>query len=776
MSRKSIRKTGVFIVTTMGAVMASVTADAQQTTELQTVVVTAQRRAQAANEVGMSITALDGDLLKQQGIVSVGDLANITPGMTYTESAFGLPIYTLRGMGNDDNQSAQQSPTVGIYTDQVVLPYAVLSRGPQWDLERVEVLKGPQGTLFGISTTGGAINYIAKKPTKQFESGVSVGLGSSNAWNTDAYLSGPLSDNVRGRVSALTRNGGDWQRSMSRGEKTGGKDIAAFRGQLEIAPSKTIDFLLAFSHWADKSNITAAQPNGLSIQNPASPVATRLNDQMATTASDAEWTAAANRQASNPANSRGYGYDQSLDSLSGTLNWRLLDSVTLTSLTNTTKFKRDDMFSPVPLAVENNDVHETGEIRVFSQELRLTGKNDKFDWVAGVFFEKDKVTDLQVNYTKDQSSIEVMTNVVDINQFYTQTEQQSKTRSLFGQVEWKFTDSLKATFGLRRNNDKKDFNGCSGDTGDALSAATFLNIAINAPIFTKGQCTTFQLVGGIPKPGLVVNSLDENTTSGRVGLDWQVNKDVLTYFNITKGAKAGGFPTLAGNSAAQFSPVKAERVVGYEAGLKARLFDRRSQLNASVYHYDYDNKQIRGFAADPLFGTLARLINVEKSIVQGAEFDFRWRATQALTLNAQASYTRTEVREHVGLDFTGKSTNFAGQSFPLTPVRQASIGGDYRFPLSGDLSGFVGLDVRYTGDSKGNTTFILTNPAWHVPSRTLVDLRFGLAPDIAHWQVYGSIKNLTDKYYWVDARQLNDVNGRYAGRPQTYSLTFSYDF
>ena len=160
-------------------------------TQIQEVVVTAQKRAQNINNVGMSITAISGSALVQQGVSSTADLAKVVPGLTFEPSPFNTPVYTLRGVGYYDS-AVSASPTVAVYTDEVPLPFSAMTKAAGLDLERVEVLKGPQGTLYGENTTGGAINYIAAKPTKTYEAGFDAGYGRFNTADVQGYLSGPV--------------------------------------------------------------------------------------------------------------------------------------------------------------------------------------------------------------------------------------------------------------------------------------------------------------------------------------------------------------------------------------------------------------------------------------------------------------------------------------------------------------------------------------------------------------------------------------------------------
>ena len=222
------------------------------------IVVTAQKREQALNDVPMSISALSGDQLAKSGVSDIRDLVKLVPGFNYTESAFGTPVYTLRGIGFYET-SLGAKPTVSVYVDEVPLPFSVLTRGATLDLQRVEVLKGPQGTLFGQNATGGAINYIAAKPTSSFEAGVDGSYGRFNAIDLGGFISGPLSDTLSARLSVKTEQGGAWQRSYTRDDELGDRNFTTARLLFDFRPSDTLRFELNLNGFLDKGDEVAAQ-------------------------------------------------------------------------------------------------------------------------------------------------------------------------------------------------------------------------------------------------------------------------------------------------------------------------------------------------------------------------------------------------------------------------------------------------------------------------------------------------------------------------------------
>lgn len=222
------------------------------------IIVTAQRRNQTLTQVGLSITAVDGETLAERNITQAEDLAKLVPGLSVSDSGFSTPIYTLRGVGVNE-PSAGSSSSVAVYVDEVPLAYPVLTQGAAFDLQRVEVLKGPQGTLYGQNSTGGAINYIANKPTNTFEAGVTGTIGRFTRGQVEGYVSGPISDTLKARVAGRFAFGDDWQRSITRQDGLGRIENYTGRAIVEWQPSSAFRATLNVNGWVDKSDTAAAQ-------------------------------------------------------------------------------------------------------------------------------------------------------------------------------------------------------------------------------------------------------------------------------------------------------------------------------------------------------------------------------------------------------------------------------------------------------------------------------------------------------------------------------------
>src|SRR5688572_10264997 len=238
---------------------------------LEEIVVTAQRRAESINKVGMSIQAVDADSLEALRVTSIRDLTTIVPSFTVSQSYQGVPTYTLRGIGfNTINLSA--TSTVGTYVDEVAYAYPVMNTGPLMDLERVEVLKGPQGTLYGRNTTAGLINFVTAKPTSEFEAGVSMDVGNYETYNVGGYISGPLSQSVQVRLAARGEKSGEgWQESISRDESLGEIERYGVRGSMALQLGEGTHIDVSATWWKNESDTVAGQGIGFTPSTATSP-------------------------------------------------------------------------------------------------------------------------------------------------------------------------------------------------------------------------------------------------------------------------------------------------------------------------------------------------------------------------------------------------------------------------------------------------------------------------------------------------------------------------
>ena len=745
------------------------TADAPppaQATEVAEIVVTAQKREQSINRVPMSITALSGSALTNLGVTTTAQLTKVIPGFNFTETVYGTPVYTIRGIGFQESSLAG-SPAVSVYVDEVPLPFPVESEAAGLDLERVEVLKGPQGTLYGANSTGGAVNYIAAKPTSQLTAGVEASIARFNATDVNGYVSGPLSNTLTARLSARLVESGDWQKSYTDARTLGAQDKVEARLLLDWRPTDQLTIATNFNVFRDRSETPAEQFEGIYLQSKLIPIPSGLTNFPVAPSDDraADWDPGRQYRRNN------VFYQFTLRG-----DYKLTDLITLSSITSWQHYSRDQPLDPDGTTFENDYFTEGGSISTIFQELRLGGRSfDRLNWIVGFNYEADDTYDIN-NLQFPQSSVSQLAGF-PLNDVNNQTRQNIRTYAVYGNLDYDLTSALTVHGGIRLTEADRDFSGCTADTGDGQAAAAlnYLSSVLRGGMpenkAQPGQCATLDSTF---QPALIKAVLDEKNVAWRTGIDWHPRPNILTYFNISKGYKSGSFPTLSASSYVQFSPVKQESVLAFEAGTKVTLFDRKLQLNAAAFYYDYSDKQIRGEKPDPIFGNLEALVTIPKSHIEGFELSATARPTSSLTVTPAVTLVHSRIDGNFSnYNPLGQPGQFAGEAFPYTPEWSGNVDVDYQRPLNDRLNWFLGGNLSYQGATNGGFGEL---SAFRIRSYALLDLRVGIASASGRWRatIYG--ENLTNQYYWVSADHSGDVNVRQAGRPLSYGVRVSYRF
>lgn len=733
---------------------------------LEEVVVTAQKHEQSANDIGMAITAFNGDNLAELGLNDTRDMANLVPGLTMATSASSAPIYTLRGIGFNTPNFASTSP-VGVYFDEVSNPYPYMSKGLTFDIERVEILKGPQGTLFGRNTTGGIINYISNRPTEDTEASISFNTANYGYYGIEGILSGALSDKLNARLAVKTDQSNEgWQRSVSRNETNGEQDRSAARLSLDYQATDDVDVLVVASWWRDKSDLQAPQAVAFTPEQPAFAIADESYILSNPDSRDADWTSPEN------ASSDLLRGNSQMYSLSARVDWQFED-VTLTSLSSYAKIERSDVADSDGTRLELSNNSFFGDIESVSQELRLSGDAESIHWIAGVFLSSDDMAESSIGHVNQTSSIQPLRFVTGVQDgfrwFRTGSTMESKSQAAFGHVEWRLSENWQLTAGARYTEDRLDYRGCGADyNGNTLALWNRLmgtNVGIN-------ECMTYKADFSGPVD-IVIDELNEENFSGRIGLDWSPNDDWLFYASASRGFKSGAFPTIGSFVETQLEAVKQEKVLAYEVGFKASLLDSSLQLNASAYHYDYTDKQVFGEVEDIVFVTLTRLVNVPKSRVRGAEIDLLWAPTTNWFSKLSVSYLDTEVQQYEGYNKFGQWTNFAGDSFEYSPPWQVNSLVGYEHTLSNGLALRAVVDMNYSAEAQGDFE---GSQNFNVDDYTVFGANLSISDEASGWSASLWAKNLSNAYYWNSVQLQTDTVYRFAAKPRTFGLKLAYNF
>ena len=749
------------------SLIGSTTAVAQEEA-LEEVTVTAQKRTERLSDVPLSITAASGEQLAKQGISDPTDLERVVPGFDYQKSTYGAPVFAIRGIGVYDTFIGM-SPTVTVYVDQVPLPYLAMTQAAGMDLERVEVLKGPQGTLFGQNSTGGAINYIAAKPTKELQMGADATYGRFDEFDTNAFISGPIADGLQARLSVRRESRGDWQESESRpNDGLGKRDFTAARLLLDWQPADAARFEVNLNGWWDGSDTQAAQFEAFSAaRSPGGyPEATLALSQRPPAPQDAR---IADWDADNAFKVNNQFYQASLRG-----DFDLAEKLTLTSIS---AYSHLDALERVD--TDGTDFNDftyglAAHIDSLSQELRVAGKlGDRTDFTLGGNFQHDIVDDDDIG---DFDATNAGVGPARYQNFINRADQNIITRAGFAALDFKLTDTLTAQGSARYTSQTRDFRGCLLDPGDGKLAngIDFLRFLATGQFnpAAPGSCVTVDnAFNTLP---IVRDSLDQNNVSWRTGLDWKPADETLIYANATKGFKAGSFTPLPAVFASQLTPVTQESVLAYELGFRMSPLQRTLEISGAGFYYDYRNKQILGYKSFTAFGNLPALQNIPKSSIRGAELQATVLPLKGLRIAAGASYIDSRVDNSIiAPDPFGNSIDLKGEAFPNAPKWQFLSDAEYDFSVSNALSLFVGGDVK---DRTSTNAAFGNSDATRIPAYALVDLRAGVQSKDGVWRVQLWGRNVFNRYYLLNVSHVTDTVAATTGMPATYGITVSARF
>jgi len=808
-----------------------------QAAELEEVVVTAQKRAQGANDVGITVNAFTGDQIAEMGVATAEDIAVLTPGLTVNETAAtGVPSYTIRGVGFQDYTTSSSS-TVGLYFDEVAMPYTVMSRGAIFDVERVEVLKGPQGDLYGRNTTAGQINFVSNKPTEEFEAGVKATVANFGVLDFEGFVSGGLSDAVRGRLAIKsTRSSEGWQESLTRDDELGEKDVLAVKSLFDIDISEDVSLLLKF-HYVDDQSDNKAQTafNGLDAGLPRVANAYNGLDQytlddengggarVLTLTSEPPWHSINDNQAADWTNTYASAItgktwnirpqrDNQLAGLSAKLEWDLGD-ITLTSITAYDEFEREEANDWDGSAFNDSSNINTTDLEVFSQEIRLSGETDNLLWIAGVYYSEDEMDEYYHYFMSDSrfGNGGVTFNVIPfafnpILELDTRYQQETESLGLFGHVEWSFADDWRLTVGARYTDEERTWTGCTYSAEDGTLASFWNNIVIGglfgAPGASSIATTGCATIDDDPaSPGFILsqlaqwgagdianvnaafqpysNTIDDENLMWKLGLDYQLTEDVLLYGTYSVGFKSGGFNGANSNTTTQLKPIKEEQLEAFEFGFKATLLDNSMQLNGAAFFYDYQDKQEQALAV-AVVGNISGLTNVPESEITGAELDMQWLPADNWKVNLGIAWLDTEITrwDAVSDDSTWAPDGSGVVTFDASGLELAQspeLSYNALVEYSWAVSDGVSMKVAVDYVFQDDTSGG-AQESDATEDYGLTNARIGIESDEGTWSLLFWGRNITDEYYYPAAYV--GGNGPYVrslGMPRTYGLTLSYN-
>ncbi|HEX3603343.1 MAG TPA: TonB-dependent receptor [Steroidobacteraceae bacterium] len=700
---------------------------------LEEIVVTAQRRAESAQSVGIAMSVLSGESLADKSISYVNDLQNAVPSLQ-VEPAFGSsqPQFRLRGVGFIDYTSNNTSP-VGVSLDGVAFALPIQTQGQLFDIDRVEVLRGPQGTLYGRNTTGGEINFISNRPTAEPHAGFSLEYGTHNELNAEGFVSGRLAEGLLGRLSVAAEQGGAWQRNRVTGQSLGDKDKIALRGQLQWDPSEALNFRLGVHGARDKSDEQGLYLLQTYIPGSGPPIA-------------ADTSRYATGWALNPAFAKLIGIDAGSkpglnngnDGVDLTANIDF-GGAKLTSISAYDKLIRREYGDWDATQFNDSDEYLNSGLNVFSQELRLASSRGAFDWVAGVFYSNE---DLHENFYSDLTD---RLGGIAVTTY----EQAGNSVGVFAQGNYQLTESLKATLGVREDHESRELIG--------------LNTAFlpGAPSLTGGA------LGG---------SITSNLPSGKAELDYKPLSGTLLYASISRGVKSGGFTAHNTVTAPSADPFEPEKLTAYEAGVKSDVTSTL-RVDASAFFYRYRDQQILGKVFDDTSQSfIGRFVNAN-SRISGGEVDLEWRPLAGFSVSQYAGFAEgyyTGKLLNAPLDPALPPVDYNGrpESFP-----KWSYGGDAGY--SWVLGGFsLTAESNYSFHDAYSQFFLLGSNDFTIPRYWLANVNLSLAPESgAPWTVTLWGRNIFDRSYDITRNFfLPSSEVAAAGEPTTVGIRLTYKY
>jgi len=724
------------------------------------IIVTAQKRSQRLNDVGLTISATSSEQLQSLGITSPDDLVKAVPGFTYAKSAYGVPVYTMRGIGFYDYGLAA-SPAVTVYVDEVPLPYGSLTSFSMLDAQRVETIKGPQGILYGINSTAGAINIIPNAPTEELSGGIDVTYARFDEFSTNGYFSGPLGDTLGFRLSFQTDHGGAWQRNYTRDDELGKKDIVSGRLLLDWEPSDTISARLNVNAAHDQSDTQAVQYIGPTSSPGGNAFFLAVAPEVYNYPRAPHNNRAADWDANYPFKKDNKNFQTSL-----TLDVDLTPDIQLKSITSYNRYTTESAVEGDGTPYTATTILVDGYMRTFFQELRLSGTSGPLRWIVGGNITDDKVNEVQTA---------IFTDGILGKGGYTlasgRNRQTGSSESVYGNIEYDLDNGLNLQVGARYTNYRRELIGCT--TADNQSTADYFTARVPGTI-AVGGCVTVQpdnVTVGYYNP-----KLKEDNFSWRAAANWKLNRDTLLYASVSHGYKSGAFGAVLSTTYKSLVPAVQEDVLAYELGGKFTLLDGRVQLNTAAFYNDYTNKQVRGRTLDPRLVNVAAsaLVNVPKSRIYGAELQLTVQPTDGLTFSVDGTYISTKITSSfVNYNFVGTLTEMKGEVLPFSPKLTGSANLDYEFPVSDGLMASVGATARHQSFSYGALGELTISD---IDAYQTLDLRAGIRDIDDRWKVSVFGRNVTNTYYWSAPTLIIVEGGRYAGAPTTYGVTLGFKF
>ena len=699
------------------------------------------------------VSVLNSDSIQDAGIVGLADVQYYIPSLVMERNThpFATTI-RIRGIGNFGN-IPNFEPAVGLFVDGAFRSRTGIGMTDLLDVERIEILHGPQSTLYGKNVTAGVVNIVTKRPTDEFEGFLEGSAGSDSEYALKASISGPIGDTVSGRLSALARSRDGSAYDLNRQDDMNEVDQLAVRGQLQFDPTDRLSILAILGYSDMGTNSKCCAPDTL-----YGPVSSALIT--AVTGQPPADNDPTNRLITH---NDVYRFESDASEVTLSIEYRF-DSATLTSLTSfdTYEFSASMDAEQSVLDIWRFDDRQTGD--TVSQELRLTSTgNGSFEWMAGAYFYDNQFT--RGSLDPSGTLVELGQHIVPAplpgasgDRVYFLGETETRNISIFGQATWHLSDRFSVTGGARWFDEEKSF---SVDSSADLAAFPSLALALSVPAPQSGNRTT-------------------DDVAWNLNAQFDAADNLMTYASVSRGVKGGGFNGDWGTLTLEQREFDEEEVLSYEVGMKSSFFDRRLTLNAALFRSEYDNFQSASF-----LGVNFLVRNAEEVTTKGLEIDSTVVLTQWLQMNASATFLDAKSDRFTnGPCYFGKTPDnpadgtclLDGEGLPSAPDLRVTLGAFGHWEIGrGEL--YARADGIWTDEVQTNTNL---DPRSLQSSYSILSARLGWRNervDVSAW-----IRNATDKNVTlVSATQtlFGAIDGGlqfFLNDPRLYGLTLRYQF
>lgn len=718
------------------------------------IVVTALKQSQRLADVPATVSVLTPQRITESRIEQVEALAQTVSNVNVRQTVPGVsPVITIRGVGLDDF-STTNSPATGVSIDEVSLSSIALLNSDFFDIGRVEVLKGPQGTLYGRNTVSGALNIISARPTNSFDAAASAGYGNYDTFDLSGMVNAPLGEGLAVRFSgkAIEQGRGFYTSNYLANGAAGQRDVGrrhVLLGRVQLAynPSSDVDIVAKYEIQHVRSEM--GQYKGYYTFKPGSPFV-KCAPYAAGTLDNSQCSDAfgftntnTNRFNIDTAQNVPYNVDEHLLSLNGRFT---VGKVELTSVTGYISFDRTYRIDVDTTPREELDFIQRDKVQQFSQELRAATKFEIADVQVGAFYSYDRARGNNDNLI---SSIPLVLFGLPSQNGTTTFDQKTRSAAGFGNVIWHLADGLNLTTGVRYTWEERHY---IGGTNYPLCPATPVNPACSA----VGVGTTFADA-----------TISDKNWSWKAGLDYKIASGALLYASVSKGTKSGGFVTRFTTTNGQLLPYRPESLIAYELGAKTQL-GRMLTLDGAVFYYDFKDVQttlLDGSLSVPL----QRLSNINgKSHLYGAEASATFRPTEGLTMQSSVGWLHSRLAT-----FATGAVPLVGHRFSNAPSFTFNALVRYETPVTTGLRLVMQGDTAHESfafkDAAANP-FIVQEPFW------LFNARLALRTEDRRWELAIWGKNLTNTQYTISGGDTSGLGmiGLTTNNPRTFGVSLSW--